>query len=373
MDGKEFLQIVSLDQVHSNGDIPFLPYMQIAIQKKYHVSSNDIRSETPFREMNAYVKNIADKILGVYTDAGRDDIFFEAGDCVAHIVAWANEGYRIRVSADTMAAAESLKKALLKKIPATKPEENKVPMSFWTLGKHGPRQRHRKLDVPAWHDIAVNYPEEVGDELVELGDLRPDKSGQLILFHGTPGTGKSYAIRSLIREWRDWCTPKYIVDPEHFFGLSAEYMISVLLSQDDPDELVDEGYESAKDGWKLYIVEDGDEFLTDDAKSRSGQALSRLLNVVDGMIGQGLRVLVLITTNEPLEKIHPAIVRPGRCLANVSFRKFSESEGYAWLKARSGESKPVRGELSLAELYHELGEIESIQPKVAERKIGFGA
>ena len=43
----------------------------------------------------------------------------------------------------------------------------------------------------------------------------------------------------------------------------------------------------------------------------AGQGLSRLLNVSDGLLGEGLRAVVLVTTNEPLRRLHPAVVRPG--------------------------------------------------------------
>lgn len=33
------------------------------------------------------------------------------------------------------------------------------------------------------------------------------------------------------------------------------------------------------------------------------------------MVGQGLRVLVLVTTNELLRRLHPAVAQPGRCAA----------------------------------------------------------
>lgn len=64
----------------------------------------------------------------------------------------------------------------------------------------------------------------------------------------------------------------------------------------------------------------------------TGQRLSRLLNVVDGLIGQGLRVLVLVTTNEPLGSLHPAVTRPGRCAAQIEFAAFSSEEADAWLE-----------------------------------------
>src|SRR6266542_3240215 len=80
------------------------------------------------------------------------------------------------------------------------------------------------------------------------------------------------------------------------------------------------------------IMEDADEFLSVDAKQRQGQAMSRLLNMADGLIGQGLNLLLLITTNEPLGRIHHAVSRRGRCLADVEFTELSVAEASEWLK-----------------------------------------
>lgn len=41
----------------------------------------------------------------------------------------------------------------------------------------------------------------------------------------------------------------------------------------------------------MFVLEDCDELLRGDARERSGQVMSRLLNVADGIVGQGLRVL----------------------------------------------------------------------------------
>jgi len=71
-----------------------------------------------------------------------------------------------------------------------------------------------------------------------------------------------------------------------------------------------------------------------DAKYQAGQGLSRFLNVVDGLIGQGLRVLVLVTTNEKLRSLNPAVSRPGRCVARVEFTAFPAEEADAWLERR---------------------------------------
>jgi ATP-dependent 26S proteasome regulatory subunit len=54
--------------------------------------------------------------------------------------------------------------------------------------------------------------------------------------------------------------------------------------------------------------------------------------VVDGLIGQGLRVLVLVTTNERIEALHPAVARPGRCAANIEFDPLDSAEARTWLE-----------------------------------------
>src|SRR5580765_1026861 len=106
-------------------------------------------------------------------------------------------------------------------------------------------------------------------------------------------------------------------------------MMEVLLREDEHG--VEEDEQPPK--WRLLILEDTGELLAADAKEQAGQGLSRLLNVVDGIIGQGLRVLVLVTTNEPLTRLHPAISRPGRCAAKIEFGPFSAAEAEAWLAA----------------------------------------
>ena len=95
------------------------------------------------------------------------------------------------------------------------------------------------------------------------------------------------------------------------------------------------------------MVEDCDELISGDAKAATGQALSRLLNLTDGLLGQGRDVLVAITTNEPLAALHPAVVRPGRCLAQIEVGRLSAAEATAWL----GGPEEVAGGATLAELY----------------------
>src|ERR687895_2764782 len=120
--------------------------------------------------------------------------------------------------------------------------------------------------------------------------------------------------------------------------------------------------------WRLLVMEDTGELLAADARERTGQGLSRFLNVVDGLIGQGLRVLVLVTTNEEIRKLHPAVARPGRCAANVEFEPLSVAEASAWLE-RHGVDEQVTRPTTLASLY---AVAEGLDPGDTSVAPGFG-
>ena len=48
-----------------------------------------------------------------------------------------------------------------------------------------------------------------------------------------PRMGKTFALRALAWEWREWCEFSYIVDPDAFFGQHADYLMSVLLQPEE--------------------------------------------------------------------------------------------------------------------------------------------
>lgn len=96
------------------------------------------------------------------------------------------------------------------------------------------------------------------------------------------------------------------------------------------------------------MLEDCDELISGDAKASAGQSLSRLLNLTDGLLGQGRHALIAITTNEDLSSLHPAVVRPGRCLASIEVGRLRYAEATAWLGTARGIGPDGA---TLAELY----------------------
>ena len=223
------------------------------------------------------------------------------------------------------------------------PPYEKVGITFWAGGAGGPDWAHREITAPTWSELEDNHAAATGTALAPLMGATEPGTGRLVLWHGMPGTGKTHAVRALVREWREWCIPHFITDPEVFLGGGGKGYVLDVLGRLDPDPKRDRE-------WRLVILEDAGELLAADARARTGQALSRLLNVTDGLLGQGLNAIVLVTTNEPLAKLHPAVQRPGRCWADVEFLPLSAQEASAWLGA-NGTDAVVTSPAPIAELY----------------------
>ena len=105
----------------------------------------------------------------------------------------------------------------------------------------------------------------------------------------------------------------------------------MVLADDDDDAI----------SWRIVVIEDAEEFIRRDARSASGQALGRLLNLTDGMLGQGLQTLFLLTSNQELRDLHPALVRPGRCLATVEFGPLSPAHSALLSGRPTGQARTL--------------------------------
>jgi hypothetical protein len=306
---------------------------------------------------------------------GREQILVEREGLLLHIGLYSGHAYASIAGNDDAKVAEAVS-WLRELMPTPDPSSaHEVMVTFWTYGPHGAQPTWRSIAVPAWDEIGDNYPAGTRAHLEKImRDFTPARGGQLVLWHGLAGTGKTFALRALAWEWRNWCEFHYIVDPEAFFGQHADYMMGVLMQPGHAqigvlhqraivrmmaagsgdvfwqDSISDEDDEAAEKPWRLLMLEDTGELLQADARAVMGQALSRFLNVVDGLIGQGLRVLVLVTTNEEIRKLHPAVARPGRSAANIEFTALGRDEAGAWLE-RHGVPERVDSASTLASLY----------------------
>ena len=223
------------------------------------------------------------------------------------------------------------------------PPADNVLVNVWHRGEHGLSRMTQELQLFPWSDAEDNYPHVDRALMTSLVRTTPDSiRGRIILLTGEPGTGKSHFIQTLATEWRDWCRTHIIWSPQTF--LADETCAFSLLHKMKSDR------EDSEDSqvWNLLVMEDSGEMLRVDGSLNPG--FSTLLNVSDGFLGLGLNLLLVITTNEPLDKLHPAVRRPGRLLKHLCLKRFGGGEATEWLK-KNGVELPVTKPATLAELY----------------------
>ena len=286
-----------------------------------HVSQVSFRG----RATPAEVSRLGDPVL-VRADPGGEELeaLLRLPDGGPALVDGGYGHVNVEVASASRVAAERAIESLRAALASEPPASTSVSVAFWMRGQHGGVVRHREIDAPAFEEIASNYAAGVSDALARLMAMTEPERGRLILWRGEPGTGKSHALRALAREWAPWCSAHFIMDPDELLGRGGAYVLDVLTWDGD-----DAG------NWRLLILEDAGELIATGARGGvAGQALSRLLNIADGLLGQGTRTLLLITTNEPVKELHPAVRRPGRCLADIEFAPLSIQEAESWLAMR---------------------------------------
>lgn len=240
---------------------------------------------------------------------------------------WEHGGDIVAGAATDDAAARAVGR-VLERVPPPPPEDERLPVTFVDGDT---MDRCVRIAAPPWDEIEHLFPHGVRDALAALMTHRAslDESRRLMVWYGEPGTGKTSAARALLRAWRPWADAVVVSDPERLLTDGRYLHRTVIEAAED-------------DRWSVVVLEDAEALLHTSTKSTS--ALGKLLNLADGMLGQGLRCLFLLTTNEPVGALHPALVRPGRCLARIEFTALSAAETAALL------GRPVDRGRTLAEV-----------------------
>ena len=161
-----------------------------------------------------------------------------------------------RAAGAARAAADGLARSLRSKPRRAK----RVPVHFWTSAGYGSDVQRRAISAPPWKRVAGNYPDAVRRAVEPLTLAREPGAGALLLWHGPPGTGKTHALRALVRSWRRWCSAHYVTDPERFLA-GTSYLMDVATSRRAEGE----------PAWRLIVLEDAGELMSASARSETGQ------------------------------------------------------------------------------------------------------
>ena len=190
-------------------------------------------------------------------------------------------------------------------------------------------------------DLDVNYGYGFEKFHAELMGRFNNGTQGLVLFHGLPGTGKTYYIRHLLRKMAS-ANKVVIYMPPNMVDHLVEPTFMTFLSG-EVKRWSDEGFFCV-----LFI--DAEPLL---AKRQEGvriQGVTNLLNMSDGILNDMLNLQIICTFNVDLKKLDSALLRPGRLIARKEFKALSELDANL-LGQRLGIKHHFKGPATLSEIY----------------------
>lgn len=172
-----------------------------------------------------------------------------------------------------------------------------------------------------------------------------DKTDNLMLLHGDPGTGKSNYIKHIISNSKK----KVIyIAPSMLGVISSPQFVTFMMTNKD----------------SILLIEDAEEVLSVDRNS----ATNNLLGLTDGFLKDSLGLKVIATFNCDIGKIDPALMRKGRMFLEYKFDKLTIEECEDLAKFLN-LSRPITEPMTLAEFFNE--EDNHVENSFEERRIGF--
>lgn len=197
-------------------------------------------------------------------------------------------------------------------------------------------------------DKEGNYNDDLPyEKITQL--IRGDESA-LILLHGIPGTGKSSILRSLIDDNKDR-TFLYL-DSSIFRYIEDSSFIEFLINNKNA----------------IFILEDC-ELLLESREEKPNGLISTLLNLSDGILGDGFNIKFICTFNAEDTKIDEALLRKGRLKCKYEFKKLTKDKVKAIFEKQGIDTSKAK-EMTLAEIYNFLEE-NGVEEKKEQARIGF--
>jgi len=216
-----------------------------------------------------------------------------------------------------------------------------------------------------------------------------------IVFNGPPGTGKSFYIRKLIKDYYlkyealrhdndyddgsdedlDFYDRMILRHGRGVVGKLFVYIPTNLAHLFSDPTFTSMLQDKASDYPKglVIILEDAEKLLESRDSMGSGDGVSALLNMSDGILNDIISTQFIFTYNTETEHIDKAILRPGRLMAKKTFNKLPKYKANI-LAEKINIDKRFYSDTSLATVFAELEEKQNnilIEEEIKHGKIGF--
>lgn len=159
---------------------------------------------------------------------------------------------------------------------------------------------------------------------------KPEPAGRLVLVEGPPGTGKTRFVRGLMGA----CGLPVLLLPAKDIGMLEQASALSSLRQWVVEARIVESRRGA-----LVVVEDADSLLVP-RQSDNISALSALLNMSDGILGDVANLRIVVTTNAKKGEVDSAILREGRLLRHVRIGLLSPDQALSIVR-RENPDLPI--------------------------------
>lgn len=204
---------------------------------------------------------------------------------------------------------------------------------------------------------AGNYEDKVVENFryfqKELVTKRPN--GRLTILDGPPGTGKSFLVKAAINDLGD--IPLLIIPSHLTAALQGPDLLGALLDEKEEDTPM------------VILLEDADECLTPRGPDNMSM-ISTILNFTDGLFGDALDIRIIATTNAEIDKLEPALMRPGRLSRRIRVGELSPAKATEILRRLTGdENAKINKATTLAEVFAKANNLET--EIKSEPKLGF--
>jgi SpoVK/Ycf46/Vps4 family AAA+-type ATPase len=173
------------------------------------------------------------------------------------------------------------------------------------------------------------------------------------MFHGLPGTGKTTYIRYLASVLKK----DVIFFPTSFIDeITNPAILNLLRKKQDC----------------ILILEDAEKALTKRSLSDQPSLVSTLLNMTDGILGDVLKLNVIVTYNCDRQDIDEALLRKGRLKAEYSFMGLDKENAHRLIK-KLDLNIEAQDNMTLADIFYAKSDEELIGniKNLEKPKIGF--